>query len=77
LALLEINTDRMAQQVMQRLNAPQIESPPDSTLQRETLPEEDEKLQINPMVQRSSLNNVMPASEELESAIASNWSRPL
>jgi Domain of unknown function (DUF4157) len=104
----EQEADRMAQQVVQQLNAPQS-TKSEQSIQRETLPEEEDELQMKPladriqrmempeeeeelqmkpdvlqretlleeedelqmksMVQRS-FNGAMPASENLESAIA-------
>ncbi|NJM75811.1 MAG: DUF4157 domain-containing protein [Acaryochloridaceae cyanobacterium RU_4_10] len=66
----EREADRVAQQVVQRLNAPKLEqSESEKSVQRESLPEEEDELQMKPLVQRAS-NGAIPASEELESAIA-------
>jgi Domain of unknown function (DUF4157) len=66
----EREADRMAQQVVQQLNATKVENTPlEQAVQREILPDEEDELQIKSMVQRS-LNSAIPASDGLESAIA-------
>lgn len=66
----EQEADHVAQQVVQWLNAPKLgDMQSEQTVQRETLPEEEDELQMKSMVQRLS-DSVMPASEDLESAIA-------
>ncbi|NJK51769.1 MAG: DUF4157 domain-containing protein [Leptolyngbyaceae cyanobacterium SU_3_3] len=63
----EQEADRVAQQVVQQLNAPKPENmQPERSVRRKTLLEE---LQMKLMVQRSS-DGAMPASEDLENAIA-------
>jgi Domain of unknown function (DUF4157)/Effector protein len=69
----EQEADRVAQQVVQRLNAPQS-TQSEQSVQRETLPEEEDELQMKSRVQRSS-NGAMAASEDLESAIAQSRGR--
>jgi Domain of unknown function (DUF4157) len=62
----EQEADRVAQQVVQRLNAhPVGRTRPDQTVQRETQPEEEEELQMKPLagqIQREE----MPDEEELQ-----------
>jgi len=72
----EQEADRVAQQVVQRLNASKLgDMQSEQSVQRETLPEEEDELQMKPLVQRSS-DSVMPASEDLESAIAKTSFEP-
>jgi Domain of unknown function (DUF4157) len=65
----EQEADRVAQQVVQRLNAPQVErAEPEPAVQRQT-PEEEE-LQMKPMLQmRENARTGGQASPDLESAI--------
>jgi site-specific DNA-adenine methylase len=65
----EQEADRVAQQVVQRLNAPQVGGPgPQATVQRQT--PEDEELQMKPMLQmRGNARTGGQASPDLESAI--------
>jgi Domain of unknown function (DUF4157) len=65
----EQEADRVAQQVVQRLNAPQVGGPgPEAFVQRQT--PEDEELQMKPMLQmRGNARTGGQASSELESAI--------
>jgi Domain of unknown function (DUF4157) len=65
----EQEADRVAQQVVQRLNAPQVGGPgPEATVQRQT--PEDEELQMKPMLQmRGNAKTGGQASPDLESAI--------
>ncbi len=65
----EQEADRVAQQVVQRLNAPQVEhAQPGQTVQREMQPEEDE-LKMKPMLQCQMGEGAMAAPPELESAV--------
>ncbi|WP_228058321.1 DUF4157 domain-containing protein [Nostoc sp. LEGE 12447] len=59
----EQEADDTARQVVQRIHQPQSEK-----LQRESLPEEEDELQMKPMVQRVS-DGGMPASPDLETSI--------
>jgi Domain of unknown function (DUF4157) len=65
----EQEADRVAQQVVQRLNAPQVErAGPEPAVQRQT--PEDEELQMKPMLQmRGNAKTGGQASPDLESAI--------
>ncbi|WP_228038404.1 DUF4157 domain-containing protein [Nostoc sp. LEGE 12450] len=59
----EQEVDDTARQVVQRIHQPQSEK-----LQRESLPEKEDELQMKPMVQRVS-DGGMPASPDLETSI--------
>jgi Domain of unknown function (DUF4157)/Protein of unknown function (DUF3626) len=65
----EQEADRVAQQVVQRLNAPQVKrAQPEAAVQRQT--PEDEELQMKPMLQlRGNAKTGRQASPDLESAI--------
>jgi hypothetical protein len=66
----EQEADRVAQQVVQRINAPQLEQPqPAQAVQRETLPDENDELQRAPMLRRKAGEGAIAATTELESAI--------
>lgn len=67
----EQEADRVAEQVVQQLNAPKpVESNAAQTIQREVMPDEDEdKLQMKPMVQPQGGVGEVAATPELESSI--------
>ncbi|MFH7026536.1 MAG: DUF4157 domain-containing protein [Heteroscytonema crispum UTEX LB 1556] len=60
----EQEADRVARQVVSQMNAPGGE-----TVQREEKPEEDEKLQMKPMIQRQAAGDGMAATPEVETSI--------
>ncbi|MBD2233311.1 DUF4157 domain-containing protein [Phormidium tenue] len=67
----EQEADRVAEQVVQQLNAPKtVESNAAQIIQREVMPDEDEdKLQMKPMVQPQGEVGEVAATPELESSI--------
>ncbi|NJM76812.1 MAG: DUF4157 domain-containing protein [Acaryochloridaceae cyanobacterium RU_4_10] len=65
----EQEVDRVAHQVVQQLNASKLErAEPEQSIQRESLSEEEDKLQMKPMAVKSS-NGLTDAPAELEGAI--------
>lgn len=61
----EQEADQLARQMVSQINAPEGE-----TVQREEMPEEeDEKLQMKPMLQRQVAGDAMAATPELETSI--------
>ncbi|MBW4670805.1 MAG: DUF4157 domain-containing protein [Cyanomargarita calcarea GSE-NOS-MK-12-04C] len=62
----EQEADRVARQVVNQMNAPGGEA-----IEREEKPEDDEKLQMKPMVQRQAAGYAMAATPEVETSIQS------
>ncbi|NEO27191.1 MAG: DUF4157 domain-containing protein, partial [Kamptonema sp. SIO4C4] len=65
----EQEADVVAKDVVQRINAPVSEKAQQETVQRETIEEEEDQLQMKPIVQRVSAVDGGEASTELESSI--------
>jgi Domain of unknown function (DUF4157) len=59
----EQEADRLARQVVSQINAP------DSQIQREQMPEDDEELQMKPIMQRQTSGGAMAATSDLEASI--------
>ncbi len=64
----EQQADRVASQVVNQINTP-VSQPEGQNLQREEVPEEEEELQMKPMLQLRAAAGGMTATADLETGI--------